>query len=352
MAANSLRIMASPEYYTVLAPWIANAPNRPQTLLLDDLRLWMSGETQPIAGTLLQPVSADGVPAEWVSLPGARRDIRILYLHGGGYISGSPLPYREFTSELSQATNAVLLAPDYRLGPEHPFPAAVEDAVTAYRWMRRNDPAGTADGGHTFIMGDSAGGGLTLATLLALRDAGDPLPDGAITISAYTDLAHTGASVQTRAEADLVNRPSWLSVYAGNYLCGADPRHPLASPLYADFAGLPPLLLQVGDAETIRDDTTRVAEKARVAGVEVTCEVWPEMIHVWHLRKPSFPEAREAVAHIVSFIEAIVAAKRQDFFNRRLRRLRRRNIRVLSCNADACQSYLHDGRDSGFHKQP
>ena len=300
--------MASEEYYTMLAPWKQGALTRPHTLDLPLLRLWMSGETLPLPGTHITPVSADGVPAEWVSMPAARNDLRILYLHGGGYVSGSPLPYREFTSELSQATGAFVLAPDYRLGPEHPFPAAVEDAVKAYRWMRRHDPITSSDSAHTFIMGDSAGGGLTLATLLALRDAGEALPDGAMTISAYTDLAHTGESVQTRADADLVAFPSWLPLYADNYLCGADPRDPLASPLYADLSGLPPLLMQVGDAETLRDDTTRFAEKARLAGVNVCCEVWPEMIHVWHIRKPTFPEAREAVEHICRFMSDIAGA--------------------------------------------
>lgn len=301
--------MASREFYEMLAPWTENIANRPETLELATLRLWMSGETAPLPGTSLHAVTAGGVPAEWVCSPGANPDCRVLYLHGGGYVSGNPANYREFTSELSQATGCAVLAPDYRLGPEFPFPAAVEDAVAAFTWMREHGPAGPSAATHTFIMGDSAGGGLTLAALLALRDAGQPLSDGAVTISAYADLAHTGDSVHTRAEVDPVMAPSWLPVYAEYYLCGADPRHPLASPLYADFTGLPPLLLQVGDAEVIRDDTTRVADIARAAGVDVRCEVWPEMIHVWHIRKPSYPEAIQAVEHIVEFITAITAGK-------------------------------------------
>lgn len=299
--------MASPEYAATLAPWIQRSATRPQLLDVPTLRNWMSGSTIALPGTTIQQVQAAGVSAEWIAFPGTNPDCRILYLHGGGYVSGSPAAYREFTSELSQATGSVVLAPDYRLGPEHPFPAAVEDAVAAYRWMQQTSPAGNrSPAPRTFIMGDSAGGGLTLATLLALRDAGQPLPDGAITISAYTDLAHTGESMHTRVAADLVARPAWMDHYAENYLCGADSRQPLASPLYADLTGLPPLLMQVGDAELIRDDTTRFAEKARAAGVNVRCEVWPEMIHVWHIRKPSFPEAREAVAHIAQFVAASV----------------------------------------------
>ena len=295
--------MASPEYTAWLAPWIDRANSRPQQLAVTTLRQWMNRSTRPLPDTTIQTVVADGVPAEWVAFPGANPADRILYLHGGGYVSGSAAAYREFTSELSQATGCVLLVPDYRLGPEHPFPAAVHDAISAYRWMQLNHPNGNhAPAARTFIMGDSAGGGLTLASLVALRSAGHSLPTGAITISAYTDLAHTGPSIFTRVAADVVARPEWMENYAANYLGGADPRDPLASPLYADLTGLPPLLMQVGDAELIRDDTTRVAEKARAAGVNVRCEVWPEMIHVWHIRKPAFPEARAAVAQIAQFI--------------------------------------------------
>ncbi len=297
--------MASPAYQALLAPWLANMANRPATLELATLRAWMSAPTAPLPGTRVIPTTAGGVPAEWVCAPGADPARRVLYLHGGGYVSGSPANYREFTSMLSAALGRALLAPDYRLGPEHPFPAAVDDAVAACGWLRAQGPDGPAPAAATVVMGDSAGGGLTVATVLALRDAGLPLPNGAVSISGYFDLAHTGASVHSRADADPVNRPAWLDTYGGNYLCGADPRHPLASPLYADFTGLPPMLLQVGDAEIIRDDTPRVAARARTFGVDARDEVWPEMIHVWHLRQPPFPEAQEAIAHIRAFIEEV-----------------------------------------------
>ena len=297
--------MASKEYQRILAEWMANARNRPATIDVPLLRQWMSGVTEPAPGTAtIMPVDAGGVPAEWVCGTKADPDRRLLYLHGGGYISGSAAVYRDFTATLSNATGCVVLAADYRVGPEHPFPAAVDDGVTAHQWMRAHGPKGKRKAVRTFVAGDSAGGGLTLATLLALRDRAKPLPDGAVTISAYTDLAHTGESVRTRADVDPVCLPAWLPTYANNYLCGADPRHPLASPLYADFKGLPPLLIQVGDYEVIRDDSVRVADKAKAAGVRVTLEVYPEMMHVWHIRKPEFPEARKAVASIVSFIRA------------------------------------------------
>ena len=294
--------MASQEFYTMLAPWTASALRKPETIEISQLKKWMTGETAPASGTAtIHPVDAAGVPAEWVCGTQADPDRRLLYLHGGGYVIGSAAFYRDFTATLSNATGCVVLAADYRLGPEHPFPAAVEDAVAAYQWMREHGRAGARAATRTFIAGDSAGGGLTLAALLALRDGKKPLPDAAITISAYTDLAHTGESMRTRAAVEPVARPGWMSTYANGYLCGADPRNPLASPLYGDLTGLPPLLIQVGDAEIIRDDSTRFAEKAQAAGVKVTLEVWPEMIHVWHTRKPEFPEAREAIERIARF---------------------------------------------------
>ncbi|NQU09638.1 alpha/beta hydrolase fold domain-containing protein, partial [bacterium] len=164
--------MSSREYQEILAAWNANAVNRPAALTLAQLREWMSAPTEPAPGTAtIQPVNAGGVPAEWVCGPAADPDRRLLYLHGGGYVSGGAACYREFTAVLSNATGCAVLATDYRLGPEHPFPAAVEDAVAAYCWMRAHGPAGEHPAPRTFIAGDSAGGGLTLAALLALRDA-------------------------------------------------------------------------------------------------------------------------------------------------------------------------------------
>lgn len=291
--------MASSEFSQLLDPWLAAMPSRPEKLDIAWLKACMSEDTLPLPGTVVWPVTIHGVPAEWVIAPDADPARRILYLHGGGYLSGTPGAYREFTSMLSAVTGCVVLASDYRVGPEHPFPAAVEDATAAYRWLRQQGPVDTGPCAASYIMGDSAGGGLTLAALLALRDAGDPLPNGGVTISAYTDLAHTGASVRSRTAVDPIAPPSWLPDYAAGYLAGADPREPLASPLYADLAGLPPLLMQVGDAELLLDDTARVAARARVAGVDVRCQVWPEMIHVWHIRH--VPESNVAIDEIRRF---------------------------------------------------
>jgi acetyl esterase/lipase len=294
--------MASPEYQKLLKEWTTH--ERPQTLDLATLRDWMADAPLPPPEVAsVNRIEAAGIPGEWVTAPGASPVDRLLYLHGGGYVSGSAAAYRPFTATLSRITGCSVLAIDYRLGPENPFPAAVDDAVDAFQWMLRFGPAARLSARSTFLAGDSAGGGLTFAAMLAMRDAGLPLPNAAVAICPYADLAHTGESVQSRAATDVINRPSWLSLYADNYLAGASPYHPLASPLYGNPAGLPPLLIQVGDAEIIRDDSTRFAKKAKACGVDVTLEVWPEMMHVWHIREPSFPEARDATAAIARFVQ-------------------------------------------------
>ncbi len=221
-----------------------------------------------------------------------------MYLHGGAYQLGSPATLRHLVAMLAAAAQAQALSVDYRLAPEHPFPAAVDDAVAAYRWLLAagRDPASVA------IAGDSAGGGLTLATLVALRDAGDPLPAAAVAISPWTDLALTGESLRTRAGADVMVKPAGMPESAALYLTGTDPRHPYASPLYADLRALPPLLIQVGDAEVILDDSTRFAARARTAGVDVTLEIWDEMPHVFQAFAGLLPEADQAVARIGSWL--------------------------------------------------
>lgn len=234
---------------------------------------------------MLTPVEAGGVPAEWVVPPNAT-DTQILYLHGGGYVLGSINTHRGLVSRIARAAEARGLVLDYRLAPEHPFPAAIEDAVAAYRFLLNEgaEPAQIA------IAGDSAGGGLTLATLISLRDAGDPLPACAVTLSAWTDLANTGESRRTRADLDPMDDPD--SPPLGDYyLDGVDPKHPLASPLYADLHGLPPLLMQVGTHETLHDDTIRLAEKAKAAGVDLTLEIDEGMIHVYQMYASMVPEA-------------------------------------------------------------
>jgi epsilon-lactone hydrolase len=252
----------------------------------------------PPADVEVQPVNAGGVPAEWVIPPGVSAQRTILYLHGGGYVVGAPRGYREMVSRIAWAAQAQALTIDYRLAPENPHPAAVEDAVAAYRWLlgSRVEP------GRTVLAGDSAGGGLTAATLVSLRDQGDRLPAAGVCICPWVDLEITGKSMDTNAEADPLVKRDVVTNMAAGYLQGQDPRTPLASPLHAELRGLPPLLIQVGKSETLLDDASRLAERARIAGVDVTYEAWPDMIHVWHAFGSFLPEARQAIDRIGEFI--------------------------------------------------
>jgi monoterpene epsilon-lactone hydrolase len=245
-----------------------------------------------------EPVSANGVDAEWITAPGAAADRVVLYLHGGGYILGSVKTHRDLIGRISRAAQARALALNYRLGPENPFPAAVDDALAGYRCLLDNGIKPS----RITVAGDSAGGGLTVAALLAIRDAGLQVPAAGVCMSPWVDLEQTGDSMTTRAKADPVVQREGLVGMAQAYLGGKNPRTPLASPLYADLKGLPPLLIQVGDAETLLDDATRIAARARAAGVQVKLEVWPEMIHVWQLFASFLPEGQEAVEGIGKFI--------------------------------------------------
>jgi monoterpene epsilon-lactone hydrolase len=259
----------------------------------------VAGTVAPLAGTTVEPIDVGGVPSEWVRPGGAvARDACVLYLHGGGYVIGSCNTHRALASHLAGRSGLPVLVVDYRLGPEHPYPAAVDDALTAYEWLL----AEGFEPDRIVVAGDSAGGGLTLATLLALRDRGRPLPALGVPISPWTDLTLTGESMTSMAEHDpMVTRPG-LQRMADWYTGGADPKDPLVSPLFADPAGLPPLLIHVGEVETLRDDAIRFAERATAAGVDVTLEVWPEMIHVWHVFGPDVPESEAGVARIAEFI--------------------------------------------------
>ena len=245
-----------------------------------------------------EAVSAGGVKAEWVSAPDADAGRAVLYLHGGGYVIGSINTHRSLAARLSRASKARVLVIDYRLAPEHPHPAAVDDAVAAYRWMLGQGlkPA------RIVVAGDSAGGGLTVATLLAIRDAKLPLPAAGACLSPWVDLEGIGESMTTKASADPIVQKAGLLLMAAAYLGGKDPRTPLAAPLYADLSGLPPLLIQVGTAETLLDDASRLAERARTAGVTVSYEPWESMIHVWHLFAPMLDEGQQAIDRIGEFV--------------------------------------------------
>ncbi|HLA18361.1 MAG TPA: alpha/beta hydrolase [Dehalococcoidia bacterium] len=258
----------------------------------------LSEIVKPAADVQCEPVDVDGVPGEWVAASNADPERIVYYLHGGGYTIGSIKSHREMVSRVSRATAARALLVEYRLAPENRFPAAVEDALSGYRWLISNgaDPARMA------IAGDSAGGGLTVATLVALRDAGDPLPAAAVCISPWVDMECLGESMRTKADVDPWVQYEPLVKQAEMYLAGADPRHPLAAPLYADLSGLPPLLIQVGTSETLLDDSTRLAERATAAGVDVTLDVWDEMIHVFQLFAFMLPEGQQAIDRIGEFV--------------------------------------------------
>ncbi|MEY2433340.1 MAG: epsilon-lactone hydrolase [Acidimicrobiaceae bacterium] len=266
---------------------------------LEEQRALMDSFEQPLPdGTTVRTVDAGGVPAEWIVAPEADEDRVVLYVHGGAYCIGSLGSHRRLVAHLSAQCRARVLHVDYRLAPEHPFPAAVDDAVAAYRWLLAEGVS--AD--RIAISGDSAGGGLTLATLLALRDAGEPLPAAAVPISPWTDLEGTGESIRTRAEMDVMIKTDRLKEMADRYANGVDLREPRVSPLHGDFTGLPPLLIQVGDAEVLLDDAVRVADRAKAAGVDVTLEVWDEMPHVFQAFVGLLPEADQAVARIGEWI--------------------------------------------------
>jgi len=268
---------------------------------LAELRLCMATRREPAdpAGQCL-PAELGSLPGEWVLAPGADPDVRLLYLHGGGYVSGAGAYYLALAAHLSAAAECAVLLPDYRLAPEHPFPAALEDCVEAHRWLTGTGPAGATPAKATFIAGDSAGGGLALATLLALRDRQLPLPRAGIALSPFTDLTLTGESIRSEAGLDPIMHPRCLPEFVALYVADSEVRNPLASPIFGDYTGLPPLLIQVGEHEIIRDDSVRVAAKAQADGVDVTLEVWEGMFHVFQSHEPLLPEGREAIEHIAS----------------------------------------------------
>jgi monoterpene epsilon-lactone hydrolase len=241
-----------------------------------------------------------GVPARWSDTPGASTERVLFYLHGGAYLLGSSFGYRPLFSALARAAGARGLALDYRLAPENPFPAAVDDAVSGYRALLSQGIAPDS----IAIAGDSAGGGLTVAMLVAARDAGLPMPAAAVAISPWADLECTGGSMVSKAAEDFsLNREGSIAM-ASIYLNGASPRSALASPLYANLTGLPPLLIQVGSAEVLLDDATRLAARAAEADVAVQLEVWPRMPHVWHAFAFTLSEGRDAIAAAGAFVSA------------------------------------------------
>jgi acetyl esterase/lipase len=258
----------------------------------------------PLAdGTQAVTADAGGVLAEWTASPAADPSRVILYLHGGGYVSGSIASHRSMVSHLGLASGARTLALHYRRAPESPFPAAADDAMTGYRFLVDSgiDPA------RIVLAGDSAGGGLVMATLLSLRDAGERLPAGGFVISPWVDLLNDSPSMTAKDAVDPMIHKPYLDDLAAQYLNGADPRTPRASPLYGDLRGLPKLLIQVGTDETLLDDATRLAARAAAADVHVTLSAWPHMIHVWHLFHARLADARAAIAEAGAWMKAALA---------------------------------------------
>lgn len=226
-------------------------------------------------------------------------ELTILYFHGGGYVLGSAQSYRELLARIARTCGVRVLAIDYRLAPEHPFPAALDDCHAAYRWALANG----SEPGRLLLAGDSSGGGLAVATLVAARDAGDVLPRGAILISPWVDLESSHPSVFASSTFDWGDR-DYLRHWSAQYLNGADARDPRASPLYAELGGLPPLFIQVGTAELLYDEVVAFADKARAQGVDVTLEPWPEMAHGWAMLKDFFPQAQRSVEAIASYVQS------------------------------------------------
>ena len=279
-----------------------NAPPAPidvQRKGLDTLNERLMGHpVELLPGTQVEKVVANGVPGEWIYFAGSDKERVLLYFHGGAYLLGSGDSHREAVARLSAASGLRALLPEYRLAPEHPFPAAVEDAHTAYRWLLAQ---GTRPE-HIVVAGDSAGGGLSLALLLSIRNAGDPMPTGAVLLSPWTDLAGTGESMTTRKEIDPWIGAESIPMIGQLYANQEDVRNPLISPVYADLHGLPPLLIEVGNDEVLLDDSTRIVEHAQEAGVEVKLHVWEGMWHVFPAFAFIIDEGKQAMEEMGAFI--------------------------------------------------
>jgi acetyl esterase/lipase len=257
------------------------------------------------ADVTIEPETANGVAAEWSTTPDAARNNAILFLHGGGYVIGSLVSHRHMVSEIGRAEGARTLALDYRLAPEHRFPAPVEDTLAGYRFLLSRGLAPN----RIALAGDSAGGGLVAAALVAIRDAGLPQPACGWCISPWVDMEGIGASMTEKAATDPGVQKELLLELAAHYLGEADPRSPLAAPIYADLTGIAPLLIQVGSVETLLDDAVRLARVAGAADVFADLQVWPEMIHVWHLFHPELAAGRRAIGIGGDFIRGMLGRR-------------------------------------------
>lgn len=257
---------------------------------------------------IFEEIMVNNIPSLWINTPESVKDRVILYLHGGGYVIGSINTHKGLGYRISRASKSRILLIDYRLAPEHPYPAALEDSVAAYKWLI--DEEGI-DPQNIVISGDSAGGGLTAATLLKLRDIGVALPAGGVLLSPWTDLDLTGDSIKTKRRLDPIVDASGLHFMANLYIGDEEPNNPYISPIYADLKDLPPILVQVGSAEVLLDDSTRFAEKAKSVGVDVTIEVWDDMTHVFQFLALWAPEGEQAIEKIGEFIQKLMKEQAQ-----------------------------------------
>ncbi len=256
------------------------------------------GEFKPPTDVTVFDIDAGGVPCQWITAPDVPQDRLIIYFHGGAYAACSPTTHQDLISRLSRSSGAAALGVGYRLAPEHLFPAAVEDSIATYNWAL----------GHGFepsnivLAGDSAGGGLVLSVMLASRDSGVPLPAAGVCLSPWVDLECSGESMAANDHLDDFIKYGALSARAKAYLGDADPKHPWASALHADLRGLPPMLIHVGSAETLLDDSTRLATLAKEAGVDVTLKIWEDMVHVWQAFASILPEGQRSIEETGEFI--------------------------------------------------
>jgi len=250
--------------------------------------------------TTIEEIKVNEISSVWITAPEVAKDQVILYLHGGGYVGGSINNYKEFGARISRASDSRVLLIDYRLAPENPYPAALEDAIVAYKWLIDNEGINPKK---IIIGGDSAGGGLTAVTLLKLRDLNITLPSAAVLLSPWTDLDVTGDSIRRNRRKDPIIDASETFFMADLYIGNNDPKNPYISPLYGDLKGVPPLFIQVGSHEIILDDSLRFAEVAKSAGVEITLDVWEEMFHGFQLLAAWAPEGEQAIEKMGEFIQ-------------------------------------------------
>lgn len=261
------------------------------------LNRWSLRRARMPAGVIRQPVSADGVPCDWLIPDGSPGDRALIYLHGGGFVYGQTLPHLQMGTYLAQKMGVRVLMVDYRLAPAHPFPAPLDDCVTAYRWLRKQDFAA----GKIAIAGDSAGGNLTLTTLMQLRDSGDELPGAAACLSPVADCSPKDSSAPPYNDPLLSAKA--INMYKRSFIADHDPCNPLISPVFGDWRGLPPLLIHVGEDEILRRDAEQVEKLARAAGVDVRLEVYPRMWHVWQIMM-AMPQSIQSLDDIAGFLKA------------------------------------------------